>query len=619
MSLGRKWPSVRCGRILGILMAMAVVCASLSSQARGAEGEVARVAPVGPVFLQSWDGAPYLLVNELLNEGRLPHLRELRKQSLWSEGVVPAFPSKTAPGHARIWTGAPEKVNGITSNSVLYLDRKHRSIIEARRGFYGDALRAEPIWFTAARQGRRVLVWNAPQAWPEPEWMAESGGDGSWRQRLEVVYGYTRDWFGSGVLDVTQVGSDGLELKLGAWKGRFFPGELGRIEVRGSGRRWSRGLSTGMGSGSHLSSAILLPEDSPLFFRLYSLSSDRQVLYHTSAAPVEGTVGLFPGIVAAGGGFIENGPSELYESGGFGATLMEGGEGRAEEIYIDAIRDLVRLNLRSMEVLLAEGGRDLLVNYLPFPDEALHVWYGYLDPDLSAYDPVLAAKVRPVVEEVLEILDWHLGEILEKLPPDSPFFLVSDHGMDGCDRVFLVNRLLSQRGFLVLDSAGKVDLSRTRALYGPGNTASIVLNTTDWKGGIVAAEELPELLDQLSETLSQAVDPRDGKRLVRRVYRVSEGDNEFGGPTAGQLYIDAAPGVNLGSSKMPGPFVERRAPGGHHHFRAFDDPRMLGILYARLPGRKGGQPGALSQLAIAPTICRLLGIEPAPTMTRPPL
>jgi hypothetical protein len=47
---------------------------------------------------------------------------------------------------------------------------------------------------------------------------------------------------------------------------------------------------------------------------------------------------------------------------------------------------------------------------------------------------------------------------------------------------------------------------------------------------------------------------------------------------------------------------------------------MLGILYARSPQLSAGAvPGPVSQLSVAPTVCDLLGIEPAPAMRSPTL
>ena len=53
----------------------------------------------------------------------------------------------------------------------------------------------------------------------------------------------------------------------------------------------------------------------------------------------------------------------------------------------------------------------MLVGYLPFPDEFLHLWWGCLDPSLPGHDPVLAGRLRPFLDEGLRIADGYVGAL----------------------------------------------------------------------------------------------------------------------------------------------------------------------------------------------------------------
>lgn len=85
-------------------------------------------------------------------------LLKLVKDGAWSKQLVPVFPSLTFPSHVSLATGVRVDRHGIPGNSF------YDSETGQTYNFPGDAsmLRAEPIWNTATRQGRRVSVIDWP-------------------------------------------------------------------------------------------------------------------------------------------------------------------------------------------------------------------------------------------------------------------------------------------------------------------------------------------------------------------------------------------------------------------------------------------------------------------------
>src|SRR5262249_19131314 len=152
--------------------------------------------------------------------------------------------------------------------------------------------------------------------------------------------------------------------------------------------------------------------------------------------------------------------------------------------------------------------------------------------------------------------DAHLGAMLAQLGPQDSFLLVSDHGMEGCDRDLALNEALRAAGYLSLDTSGKVDLAKPRAYYGPGNSSWIVLNTIDWRSGIVHPEEVPAVSEEIGHVLMKLVDPNDGQPLVRGVFLPQGTSRDYGGDMAGQIYVDTVPGVNLRAGLGHGQLVE---------------------------------------------------------------
>lgn len=131
-----------------------------------------------PLVVVSWDGAGDVIVDRLLAEGRLPHLAALKARGVAARYSVTCQPSKTSAGHATLWTGAPPAVHGVTSNQVPLFPTAEHTVLESIRGFDSAALTAEPLWVTAAKAGRRVVLLSATQSYPAERWVSELAAAG---------------------------------------------------------------------------------------------------------------------------------------------------------------------------------------------------------------------------------------------------------------------------------------------------------------------------------------------------------------------------------------------------------------------------------------------------------
>jgi predicted AlkP superfamily pyrophosphatase or phosphodiesterase len=95
---------------------------------------------------------------DYVDRGRTPFLHRLMEHGLHSQHLVPVFPSLTFPSHTSEATGVLPGMHGIVSNK--YLDMTTGQ--EFNMSILPQALRAEPIWTTAARQDRRTAVIDWP-------------------------------------------------------------------------------------------------------------------------------------------------------------------------------------------------------------------------------------------------------------------------------------------------------------------------------------------------------------------------------------------------------------------------------------------------------------------------
>ncbi len=130
---------------------------------------------------------------------------------------------------------------------------------------------------------------------------------------------------------------------------------------------------------------------------------------------------------------------------------------------------------------------------------------------------------------------------------------------------------------------------------------------------LLAEGRLPNVARLRSEGAA-AGDPATGKPVVTRVFRVEElGGMGVGGPLAGDLYLDLAPGYYPSRALAERPLSPTRVPWGEGVHGFWPERReMHAIFYVRGPGiHRGVTVAPTRHVDVAPTLARLLGI-PAP-------
>jgi predicted AlkP superfamily pyrophosphatase or phosphodiesterase len=127
----------------------------------------------GPVGDPRPDAKPILILVSLdgwrwdyLNQIGAPHLKALAARGIRSEGLIPAFPSKTYPNHYTIVTGLYPEHHGIIANNMLDIsistDRFTMTAATAKDPRWWGG---EPMWATAIRQGLKA----SSMFWPGSE------------------------------------------------------------------------------------------------------------------------------------------------------------------------------------------------------------------------------------------------------------------------------------------------------------------------------------------------------------------------------------------------------------------------------------------------------------------
>jgi predicted AlkP superfamily phosphohydrolase/phosphomutase len=199
---------------------------------------------------------------------------------------------------------------------------------------------------------------------------------------------------------------------------------------------------------------------------------------------------------------------------------------------------------------------DLLVGVLESTDRVQHLFWRFLDPTHPMYDAAAAAKYGDSIERVYRRCDQLVGEVLQRIDPDTLVFVLSDHGFHSFKYGVNLNTWLMDNGFIarqgrklgdknlndMFGGGGQfwegVDWTRTRA-YSLG-LGQIYFNIKgrEGQGTITPGEEYNRLADELSAKLLTMTDPANGARIVSNVYKKYD---VYSGP-----YMDNAPDLQVG-------------------------------------------------------------------------
>lgn len=617
---------------------LAVICIQAWASSRGSASEDTRVV------LVSLDGMADWLLDELLEAGALPNIKRLLRKGKAADYSIPTYPAITAVGNAALWTGTDPSHSGIHGNTLLPLPYSEHSIVDTFSGFDADNLMAEPIWITAARQGKKVVVQQVTQGAPFDVYFGDGARFPATEENLIIFDGYSE----GGLNDEALTANIGFE-RASNWQNlpehsgeplefhrtvgetllRFLliddpadPVEgydtlaicYGRDGVECAGFLEPEPARTS--SAESFSSPIKVVvngKETTVFFRLFHLSQDgdemllyRSRIKHLICSDPQRQAEMR----AAAGGFTGNSADGLYEVGALGEPIFTGGDGKAEIRYLETSRHCAELSTRALIYAMENYDWDLLLGYLPFPDEQNHLWLGFVSEPTGDKNSEIGKRIWSSLLETYKICDDYIGRIMDSLPDDAVLIVVSDHGFSVANRRFYPNTVLRNAGLLALNQSGEVDIQKTRAVYFPGNGGFVLVNSTRFKNGIIDPDVEHLVEEKAKKALLAATDNRS-RKIVTGIFEPDE-DPELGmdGPFAGDFYIQLAPGIYPMGEVDSEVTIEQSAPFGIHHGDPRDRLMHSIFLIGGKPVSVEGRISEMRAVDVAPTVCALLGIEP---------
>ncbi|NLF24645.1 MAG: nucleotide pyrophosphatase, partial [Deltaproteobacteria bacterium] len=161
-------------------------------------------------------------------------------------------------------------------------------------------------------------------------------------------------------------------------------------------------------------------------------------------------------------------------------------------------------------------------------DRIQHMFWRYLDPQHPA-PKEKGSKFVNAIPEMYQKMDNLVGRVRAKLGEGDVLIVMSDHGFTSFRRCFNVNTWLHQEGYLAFKSNGNgdggrpdsdyfqgVDWSKTKA-FQVGLTGIYLNRKGRERNGVVEADEVGRLKKEITQKLLAVRDPAHGRAPVRQV------------------------------------------------------------------------------------------------------
>ena len=302
-----------------------------------------------------------------------------------------------------------------------------------------------------------------------------------------------------------------------------------------------------------------------------------------------------------------------------------------EQPFLEQMEQLTKDRSAILYHALGQDDYDFYFSMFGETDRVQHLMFRLFDEKNPMYDAELAEQYGSAIVDCYKRMDDVIGEVMAKHVDDNTTLLiVSDHGFTSFHRQMAINSWLIEEGYLVPKRGGRdpkavmqkipagqqqdyllyMDQTKSRAFaLGLGK---IYINKEGREAnGIVGDDEYEALCAEITEKLLALRDPKNGKQVVRRVWRHHELYTGEYAETDADLYLGFAENYRVSWSTTTGGFSaeviednDSKWSGDH----ASNDPEVVpGVLFSNRKIADGQRPSIID---MAPTILALYG---APT------
>jgi predicted AlkP superfamily phosphohydrolase/phosphomutase len=516
------------------------------------------------LIIIGFDSISLPTLEQFAERGALPTVGRLMREGCTTQ-TWPCFPMETGTNWACLATGASPWVTGCNM-SVHFpgqpLDRRER-------GFPASVCKAEQLWTTARKAGKRPVVFDWSQSFPltNEDGIIHVGEDGrpdNAIRALQEVRAYTthprqpgphvtaiaprpaQGWPAASAGDLCfevpiepgpasryqQVESLFAVIRRG-------PKGFDRVELFAAPDASQPLLSCELGEwtpwathsfradGADVEAAVrgkllkLAPDGSEVHLYLSEIYCQEDFVHPTSLAP--------PLIDRCGPFVIQCSRQQVVQGGASDIAT-----------YFDEQQYLAGWWRDAAGKLLAEEDWDLFMLKWHGPDWTNHLTMYMIDPRHPMHEPERAEEGWAMWDRLMGWGDEIVATALEAAGPDTLVALVSDHGGDtmlpGVGGHRNANAILRERGWLVDAESGGIDWTMSKA-FGTEHYVYLNLKERDPDGIVEPGEEYEALRDEVMEALLSATDA-SGRHVYRVVMPVEQaGRLGVGGDRVGDIFL----------------------------------------------------------------------------------
>lgn len=590
------------------------------------------------VVVIGFDSISLSVLQEFVRRGALPTVGRLMEQGCVTQ-TWPCFPMETGTNWASLATGASPWVTGCN----MHVHLPGMPLDKQVYGFQGDLCKAEQIWTTAQKAGKKAVVFDWSQSLPLriEEGLIHVGEDGrpdNAMHALQEVRAYTTHprQPGPHVTEVHPTPCDWPNAPVGAlmFEMPIVPGPHSVFTQVSS--LWALVLP---GEGGYDRVAVYdAPAGKELFcVRLNEWSPWLQQPFIADGREVIGGLRGKLLVLAPDASQVHLYLSEIYDQGAFvrpaalrdelaaacGPFVIQCSrqqvvQGGASDIatYFEEQGYLAKWWKNAAAHLLGTQEWDLFMLKWHGPDWTNHLTMYMIDPRHPMYEPERAAEGWAMWDELMGWGDEIVKTVMEVAGPDTVVALVSDHGggtqLPQIDVPVPINAILERRGWLARHADGTVDWARTRA-YGYAHYVYINLQGREPEGIVAPGDEYINMQEAIIEGLLDETDA-NGRHLFRIVLpREDAGRLGVGGERVGDVFWVAAKPHPLATVDKERFWAEHsRAETGTWDWPRLNAGNHLDDSYFILAGpgiRQGyARPRPTLITSVAPTVAAALGI-----------
>jgi len=594
------------------------------------------------------DSVSAWLIERMVDRGHLPNISALMKRGCFARAMS-YFPNETGTNWCVIATGAYPMTTGVNMTTHLCGEPLDKFV----PGFPSYLCKAEQIWKTANRAGRRCVIIDYPQSYPlnidNVIHIGEDGRPDNAFRALQEDRAYVTREPNTGM--VQQWKAHGLKVELkppSGWRSvpddalvaelPVIPGPRSEVKSvqplhacvwKGSNGAYQRvTIHAEKDASRKLIELSTVGEFSPwilhtfkadgrdvragLRAKLIKLSPDASEfhLYFSQIYPAEGfsePAELAPSLVERFGPYVTQ-PSRQQ--------VVQGGASDLKT-YFEEQEYQSRWLANAVEFILKNEEWDLFIMKWHGSDWTNHLCAFMLDPLHPLYDPARADEGWDFWVSILELGDAIIGKAMEAVGEEDIVAVVSDHG-GGFQTAIIpvnINGILEKHGYIKRLPGGGIDWQNTRA-WGSKHYVWINLKGRDPQGCVEQGEEFERLRAEIIDLLLGEKNPRTGRHLFRLVCTKEDAAIlGVGGDRVGDIFYWE---FDEERRKMTREEFEREYPhiklgtwdwplcnsGAHTH-----DPFIIMAGHGLKKNHRSKKTPWLSDFA--PTLCYLCGL-PAP-------